>query len=306
MSRQTARIGFQSGRQRFKCFNCNKKFQDHKRERTQLKKTLWEDYVWGKQNLRELSRKYGKSIPWIHQQLKEYRPDQIRLKSRPIVLIADGFFFGIGIGIMLFRAAQLYENIHWFRIAWETIADYLHGIDYLENKGWTIQALVCDGRKGVKDALKDRYPIQMCQFHQVKIVTKYLTRHPQLEAGQKLRAIALTLAQTDEITFTLALEDWHSKYGDFIKERTINPESKHWYYTHRRLRSAYRSLVNNLPYLFTYQKYPKLNIPNTTNSLDGSISHLRDKLRAHRGLKLTQRIKITEELLKEKYPKKLH
>jgi hypothetical protein len=36
--------------------------------------------------------------------------------------------------------------------------------------------------------------------------------------------------------------------------------TKHWYYTHKKVRSAYMSLERNLPYLFTYQKYPKLNI----------------------------------------------
>lgn len=306
MSYQTARIGFQSGRQRFKCFDCGKKFQDHKREKTRTQAKLWYEYVWGKQNLQELSQTHHKSIPWIHGKLKQYEPAKRILTPQPIVLIADGFFFGMGVGIMLFRAAHLRQNIHWFPMAYETIADYVNGIDYLERQGWFIQAMVCDGRKGVKDALQDRYPIQMCHFHQVKIVTKYLTRKPQLEAGQQLKAIALTLTRTTEAALSHRLEEWHVKWGDFVKERTIDPETGRWFYTHRRVRSAYRSLKTNLPYLFTYQKYPHLHIPNTTNSLDGSISHLRDKLGAHRGLKLTQRIKITGEILRGKYPKKLH
>jgi hypothetical protein len=45
-------------------------------------------------------------------------------------------------------------------------------------------------------------PIQTCQFHQVKIVTKYLTRRPKTEAGQKLREIALCLKDSNEIGFT--------------------------------------------------------------------------------------------------------
>lgn len=306
MSRHTAKIGFHRGRQRFKCFTCGKKFQNNKRERSRFTKQLWQEYVWGKQNLRELSYAHGKSIPWIHGQIKTYDPTNEPLKPQPIVLIADGFFFRVGVGVMLFRAAHLHQNIHWFSIGWETIADYGKGIEYLAHQGWTIQALVCDGRRGVKEAFKDRYPIQMCHFHQVKIVTKYLTTKPQLEAGQQLRAIALTLSRTDEGTFTKRLEVWYATWHTFVQERTIDPATGRWSYTHRRLRSAYRSLKENLPYLFTYQRYPELNIPNTTNSLDGSISHLRDKLRAHRGLQLPQRIKITGELLKGKYPQKLY
>jgi hypothetical protein len=198
---------------------------------------------------------------------------------------------------MLFRSAHLHKNIHWFPIAYETILDYVKGVDSLEANGWVIQAIVCDGRQGVKQALSPRYPIQMCHFHQVAIITKYLTRNPKLEAAIELRALTFTLTKTNEPTFSAELEAWHTKWYEFLKERTTNPDTKRWFYTHKRVRSAYRSLKQNLPYLFTYQKYPELNMPNTTNSLDGSISHLRDKLRAHRGLKHSQRKSLTEELL---------
>jgi len=271
-----------------------------------LAKNLWNEYIWQKQTYRELSKKYQKSIPWIRERLKSYHPEQQVLMPRPIVLIVDGFFFGRGIGIMLFRAENLRKNIHWFSIGYETIADYLIGIDYLERNGWQIRAVVCDGRKGVKDALLSRYPLQMCQFHQLAIITRHLTRHPILPASIELRVLSLSLTQTNEVTFREKLDIWHLKWENFLKEKTVNIETKRWFYTHRRLRAAYRSLKTNLLFLFTYQKYPEFNIPNTANSLEGSISHLRDKLRAHRGLKLTQRIKITGELLKGKNPKNLH
>ena len=43
---------------------------------------------------------------------------------------------------------------------------------------------------------------------------------------------------------------------------------------HRKLRSAYRSLTTNLPFLYTYQTYPDLHIPHTTNVADGTLSQL--------------------------------
>jgi len=204
---------------------------------------------------------------------------------------------------MLFRSPSLNQNLHWFPIAYETIAHYSQGIWFLEDQGWIIQAVICDGRSGVKKSLSPKYPVQMCHFHQVQIVTKYLTRHPQLPAAIELRSIVFTLKNTTEGVFSASLEVWYLRWQDFLKERTVNPDTKHWSYTHRRIRAAHRSLKQNLPYLFTYLKYPELNIPNTTNSLDGSISHLRDKLRVHRGLKHLQRKSLTEELLKGKYPK---
>ena len=158
--------------------------------------------------------------------------------------------------------------------------------------------MVCDGRPGVKKALETRCLVQMCHFHQVAIVMRYLTRNPVLPAAIQLKAIGATLTRTTEAALTAALDHWYEQWGQFLKQRTVNPDTKRWFYTHRHVRAAYRSLRTNLPYLFTYQRHPELHIPNTTNSLDGSISHLRDKLRPHRGLKLHRRRKLTEELLK--------
>ncbi|MCD6337641.1 MAG: hypothetical protein J7M01_05360, partial [Candidatus Marinimicrobia bacterium] len=81
------------------------------------------------------------------------------------------------------------------------------------------------------------------------------------------------------------------------KERTTNPVTGKWHYTHKRLRSAYRSLRANTPYLFTCQNYPELNIPNTTNPLEGIFAELKTKLRNHAGIKDEMKIKLTDHFL---------
>ena len=131
----------------------------------------------------------------------------------------------------------------------------------------------------------------------MKIVTKYLTRKPETEAGKELRSVMLTLSHTNEKEFALLLTTYNKKWGDYLKEKTYVTGTKHWYHTHKKVRSAYRSLETNLPYLFTYQKYPELNIPNTTNSLDGSFVHLKDKVKIHHGLRKDRRYKLIEEIL---------
>jgi len=68
-------------------------------------------------------------------------------------------------------------------------------------------------------------------------------------------------------------------------------------FVHRKLRSAVRSLKSNLPYLFAYQTYPELNIPNTTNSCDGSFAHWKQKVKIHRGLRQHRRNKMIDLLL---------
>ena len=166
----------------------------------------------------------------------------------------------------------------------------------LEKLGYTFKAIVLDGRPGVRQLFSD-IPTQMCHFHQKQIVTRYLTNNPKLEASIELKKITTTLCQTNERSFIAAINNWYQKWSFFLKERTTDPLTGKWFYTHKRLRSAYRSLKINLPYLFTYQKYPDLNIPNTTNSLDGCFAYLKELVRVHRGINKTLKRKIIQDIL---------
>jgi hypothetical protein len=143
----------------------------------------------------------------------------------------------------------------------------------------------------------------MCHFHQKQIITRYLTNNPKLEAGIELKKITATLCQTNERDFTSALDSWYQKWSLFLKGRTTDPLTGEWFYTHKRLRSSYRSLKINLPYLFTYQKYSELNMPNTTNSLDGCFAYLKELVRVHRGANQLLKKKIIDNILLKKSPK---
>jgi hypothetical protein len=187
------------------------------------------------------------------------------------------------------------KNIFFKRIPYETIDDYVSAINFLESQKFIIDGIVVDGRKGVFEALSPYYPIQMCQFHQKQIVRRYITNSPQTPAAIELKEIVKELPNCDRQWFEILLDIWEAKYGGFIKQRTINQETKRWFYTHKRLRSAYRSLRKNLPYLFTYQTVKGM--PNTTNSLDGFFAHLKDAVSIHRGLKLRRRTKLIEDLI---------
>lgn len=262
---------------------------------------IWKEYVEGKQTLAQLAEKAGRSHVWVREHLDAVSVAEITLDPVPSVFIADTTFWGRTYGVCVFRSAHLKKNIWWHEVAGERMAHYRYGRAILEEKGWEFLAAVVDGRRGFLAVFKN-IPVQICQFHQIKQVTKYLTRRPKTEAGRELRILVLTLTKTDEAAFTKALNEWHIKYGDFIKEKTENvflSGKKKWYYTHKNVRSAYRSLKTNLPNLFTYQKYPELNIPNTTNSLDGSFSALKKKLAVHHGLRRDRRYKMISKLLRD-------
>ena len=127
--------------------------------------------------------------------------------------------------------------------------------------------------------------MQMCQFHQIKIVVRHLTRRPKSPAAQALRALSMTLTETTQAAFEAALKRWYEQYAAFLNERSVNEKTGRSHYTHKRLRAAYNSLKRHLPCLFTYERFSRLGIPNTTNLLEGKFSEMKQLLRCHRGLK---------------------
>lgn len=240
----------------------------------------------------------GRSHAWVRKQIDHAEKIAPALSPGPIVLAGDVTFWGREYGVFVYRAPNLKHNLWWQEVSQETPSTYRQGRVALEKQGWIIQAVVLDGKRGVREVFAD-ISVQLCQFHQMKNVTKYLTRKPKTEAGRELRAITLTLARTTEAVFNDLLIRWHEYWKDFLSERTPCPCCKpnRWPYTHRKLRAAYRSLKTNLPYLFTYLKYPELNIPNTTNCLDGMFSQIKNRLAVHRGLRRDRRYKIIGEIL---------
>ena len=115
----------------------------------------------------------------------------------------------------------------------------------------------------------------MCQFHQAAIIRRYITKKPRLQASIELNQIVRLMTKTDKESFEGALYEWFSKWSNFLNERTINKETGKSHYTHKRLRSAYRSINTNLKWLFTWYDYFELGIPNTTNAIDGHFADLK-------------------------------
>jgi len=275
---------------------CGKQFENRRRP-NRIRALLWQQYANDYCTIEQLARKYRRSEKWIRTQLDAYDLPERTLEPRPVVVVADAMFFGRYWGVVVMRNPHKKENLYWEEITTESPSVYQWGISDLSQQGFTIQALVIDGRKGVREAFPG-VPVQMCQFHQIKIVTRYLTTQPKLDAGKELRATALTLSRSTEIDFTKLLNEWFLRWSGFLKEKTIDPKTRRWHYTHRRLRSAAFSLKRNLFYLFTYKRYPELNIPNTTNCLEGTFSHTKTAMRIHRGLTRKRKRRLIDFLLR--------
>lgn len=224
-----------------------------------------------------------------------YIPKSPYKKPCRTVLVIDAMFFKRGSGVLVFRSPTLKKNLGWRTIEKEEVDDYELGIIELQLAGWEIVGVTVDGRPGVLKRIENMgIPVQMCHFHQIQIVSRYTTRYPRLPAAKELLNLARLLPQTDEASFRYCLEEWCRKWKDFLDEKSWDELKKRWRYTHERLRKAHRSLLRHLPYIFTYHH---TDMPNTTNSLDGSFGHLRDKIGVHRGLKWHRKIKLIAELL---------
>jgi|WetSurMetagenome_2_1015567.scaffolds.fasta_scaffold258274_1 hypothetical protein len=215
------------------------------------------------------------------------------------------FLKGINKGKYVFRTNNN-KTIYVKDIDTEKLVYLEESLKHIEsNLNYTFNSFTIDGRKGVIQLLERLYtntPIQLCQFHQIKIILTYTTKNPKTECGRDLKRLILTLTNkcTTEYNFIQDFEYLlNNKYKIFLKEKTINPLNNKTEYTHKRLRSAFRSIRTNLPYLFTYKKeeYKHLKIPNTTNGCDGKFGRVKTKLKIHTGLKVERRSKMFDKLI---------
>ena len=139
------------------------------------------------------------------------------------------------------------ERILWHKsVRYETLADYREGIDWLESHGFKIEGIVCDGLRGLFRILS-KYRVQMCRYHQIQIVKRYLAMNPELSASIELLSLANQLTKTDKESFIGAFAAWCNRWDGFLKERTQDKRTGKSRYVHKPLRSAYLSIIRNMP-----------------------------------------------------------
>jgi hypothetical protein len=243
----------------------------------------------------DLSVTYSRSTKTIRRYFDNHEPvvGEIIASKEAVNLMIDATFFNRRNGLLIARANG--KNLLWKEIETESTSEYEIILSNMVFAGFSFKSFTIDGRRGVIHLLQRTFPnipIQMCNFHQAAIVRRYNTNNPKTLCGIELKALAGSLTKTNRKEFTQRFTLLKDKYVDFLKERNERNQ-----FTHKRLRSAIRSIQTNLPYLFTYQDYPEFNIPNTTNSCDGSFSHWKNKVKIHRGLANHRKTKMINYLL---------
>ena len=286
-------------KQMYKCKDCGKQFIGGKRRN---KSQVITDYIEGKQTLRQLALRYDVSERTIRRDLTGMHFVHSISKYKDVTVQLDTTYWGRHFGLMVIKDA-LRNKILWHKyVRNETIAQYIEGISWLKSQGFKIYGAVIDGMRGLAQALYP-IPVQMCQFHQILIIRRYLTQEPDLKASIQLLDLVKSITRMDKESFIGAFNEWYEKYKDVLNERVHDKRIKRNMppYMRPRLRSAYLSLRRNMPLLWTFYDHPETGLPNTNNGIEGLFSDLKGKLRVHRGISKDNRKKLLDEYILRHY-----
>lgn len=293
-SHSVIKWGEKSNRQRWYCKVCKKTFTRKNRSVSTLnQKPLFKKWVIGKKTLKDLSKESKKSKRTLQNIFNHYlnKPPTIKPTSNPkSILMIDGTKFENDFCLILYYDIAL-DKPQGLRVSNNEMKEEIT-LDLKRIKAGGVNCIgaVSDGKKALISSLEAIYgdiPKQRCLVHVQRQTLAWLTQRPKTEAGKVLREICKYInkikTKNESKKWIKAFLLWDKIYNDFLKEKTIAPDGKHWWYTHRNLRRVRRHLLNALPCMFLYLEYPKL--PKDTNKLEGGIfSPLKDHCRTHRGI----------------------
>lgn len=243
---------------------------------------LWRLYQDGL-TCEQLAANFGVSSSTIKRRLKKVRSDDVEPNLSGGVVQIDVTYWGRNKGLILALDAESGMVLYFKWINHETKQDYIDALDSISNTGYKIEAVVLDGGVGL-DMCKQIHVVQMCQFHFIAIIRRKLTLRPKLDASKELWHLAKSVTTMSKEEFSEKFKSWSDKWSEFLKEKTINPQTKRWQYTHRSLRSAAQTFKGKIPFLFAFQEYPNLKIPRTNNKVESLFGALKSALHNHNGM----------------------
>lgn len=253
-------------------------------------------YINGRRKLSDIADNLGITVKTLCKHFDALEIDELvksPLDNRPINLLLNTTFFGREYGYFCFH--DTHRIIYFKEVVSESVAELETGLLELKRAGYRFASITLDGRRGFIQKIKKMFPstpVQMCHFHQKAIVRRYITNKPKTECGQDLKHLMTQLSKGNGQGFIDVFDALSEKHHDFLQEK-----NQHGKFMHTRLRSAFRSLKTNMPYLFIYQKVSGANIPNTTNQLEGLFAHPKERVKIHREMDLKRKKKAIKFFL---------
>lgn len=233
----------------------------------------------------------SRSISRLFKKFLSQAPEIPIRNKRNVHLLIDGTYLPNGLCLILYfdhdiRYVQLYRTSNQ-----EKLREIQQDLKALKSLHIDIYSVTCDGHKSILKAVQSVFPnaiIQRCVVHVKRQCRAYLSGRPKLQASKDLLVICnqITGIKTQQqcSLWLLGLHQWYQLHKDTLKEESINPLTKEYWFTHKGLHQAYTLIVNALPNLFCYLNDPE--IPSTTNRLESFFKHLKEKLLLHSGLRL--------------------
>lgn len=285
--------GKQGDKQRYKCKECGVLSTYTNISVSKKNREKWfKDWILGKQTIKQLavSSSYSERTlkRYFYAYLDNYPIWAINRRER-VNLLLDGTYFANKVCLVLFRDNNIKATL-FYRITdgeWED--ELTEDIENILNLGVEIESVTCDGLSNILKSIKKTSPetiIQRCLAHIQRETLIWLTRNPQSPAGRELRDIVRQLHTISDRNawgyWVVDLINWYEKYQSFVNEKTYNPETGRYWFTHRTVRKAFVHIKRALPDMFHYLDNPK--IPKTTNGLESFFGHLKQNISLHRGL----------------------
>lgn len=276
----TVKNGKRQGVQLYVCKECGYQFRNGNRVDTD---TLWSLYQDGKQTMAELAEKHRISQSTIKRRIREVTIgwDQPSLTGSGFLHL-DTTYWGHNWGVLLGLDEETGLPLYVAFIGHERVQDYIDAVRSIKQRGYCIRGIVIDGMQSLFSEFS-AYKIQMCQFHMMEIVKRYLTKRPKLIAARELKELVGSLTTRQKNEFEDEYRKWKERWENTLNRRTTLKSGK-TQFTHKRLRSAMHSVDFYLPYLFTYQQPECKGMPNTNNKIEGTFTDLKKNLNNHSGM----------------------
>ena len=229
----------------------------------------------------------------------ELLPPKLLSSSLPWAYGTDGKWLQRKGVLINHRDTTNKENIWWSYRRSESYEAYhqdLLGLSQILSSKHLPLGAISDWNGGAVAGIASNFgniPHQRCLVHVLRSLKRLLPKRSPIKATRELRSIAKRCinleSETAVFLWQITLVKWEIKYGKLLTIRTIGINTKKkWWYTHGKLRSAWRLLTRDQDPFFVYLDY-KL-IPKSNNSLEGVNSQLKQKLGDHRGMKHFQQV----------------
>ncbi|WP_424580035.1 transposase [Volucribacter psittacicida] len=100
----------------------------------------------------------------------------------------DTTFFKRDFSVLVLMDSLTEKVIYHQIVKTEKASYYQLALNKLREKGYIIQSITCDGRRGLLNEIFNT-PVQMCHFHLVAMVMRKLRKKHQSQAGKELKSL---------------------------------------------------------------------------------------------------------------------